>query len=106
MNYNEALPDPEEDPGAGCTLRSVTGAASTLVSGDGGLTAVAVAADQGPAHQAQHGRLALPRHGVAAPEAGRQVHQICVVSGERDEASSPARVSGERGQGVNQLTAN
>ena len=106
MNDNEAFSDPEEDPGAGRTLGSMTGAASALVGRDGCLAAVAVAADQGPAHQAQHGRLALPRHRVAASEAGRQVHQICVVSGERDEASSPARVSGERGQGVNQLTAN
>ena len=92
MNHNEAFSDPEEDPRAGRTLDSMTGAAATLVSRDGGLTAVAVAAHQGPAHQAQHGRLALPRHGVATPEVGREVHQICVVPGQRDQASSPGGV--------------
>ena len=104
MNHNEALPDPEEDTAARSTPGCVTGAASTLVSGDGRLAAVAVAADQRPAHQAQHGGLALPRHRVAASEAGREVHQICVVSGQRNEASLPAGVRGERSEGVQQST--
>ena len=64
-----------------------------------------VAANQGPAHQAQHGGLALSRHGVPAPEVGGEVHQICVVSRERYEASSPARLRGQTGEGVHQFTA-
>ena len=86
VDHHEALPDPEEDASAGPALSGVGGAAAALEGGDGGLAAVAVAADHRPAHQAHHRGLALPRHGVPAREVGRQVHQVRVVPGQWDQA--------------------
>ena len=86
VDHHEALPDPEEDASAGPALSGVGGAAAALEGGDGGLAAVAVAADDGPAHQAQSWGLALPRQVVGAPEVARHVHQVLVITGQRDQA--------------------
>ena len=103
VDHHEALPDPEEDACAGSAVVGVCSAAPALEGGNGGLAAVAVAADDGPAHQAQHGGLALSCHGVAAREVGRQVHQVRVVPGEGDEAAPPVLIRGKLGQRIDGL---
>ena len=67
-------------------------AASTLAAPYQSLTTMAHGADQDPAHQTQGRGLALPSHAVDTREVAREVHEVCVIPWQGDQAILPLRL--------------